>query len=207
VTVLYDPRRYINCWIPSVEHRYDLVDCVFIFIRSEPGPQPRRATASTPRARNTFLEPFLRRVSRSIHKSYAFVGLEGVPRGVLEAEFGIGKELQPDDPQWHSRFQEAVFEAVDAIPEDEVAEDEYGQPYYNDPDPKAPGKAADRLEVLTMDEYRKRVGEEAYVRETFADRDRNFVGILPREAQAVANLQTPPSSPEWGYMPADWSEI
>jgi hypothetical protein len=58
-----------------------------------------------------------------------------------------------------------------------------------------------------MDEYRKRVGEEAYVRETFADRDRNFVGILPREAQAVANLQTPPSSPEWGYMPADWSEI
>lgn len=100
---------------------------------------------------------------------------------MLEAQFGIGKDLQPGDQEWESLFRKAVCEAVDAIPEDDEL---YGT------NRKAAGKAEDRLEVLTMDEYRKRVGEEAYVRETFADRDRDFVGIPAHMAEEVATLQT-----------------
>lgn len=123
----------------------------------------------------TFLEWFLGLVAGRTHASYTLVGLENVPASILALQLGLTAdelalapkprgmaececECESSDHAWARVVQDRTIEAVKALPSDA---DEWLS------DDESPRVIEEEIEVLTMAEYRARVGEDIWARETF----------------------------------------
>lgn len=166
--VLYDPTwdgvtsriGFHSPWSP-----WDLSSHAVIIFR--PCPRDERVTHShlikEPTGRTgTFLHFFFCLVTNRYRGSYTFVGLENVPTHILAKELDLSSDdlllaaahqSTGDNEHWARVVAVRTIEAIRAIPSDD-------QEFL---------EVDDIVEVLTMDEYRAREGEDVWVRETFGD--------------------------------------
>jgi hypothetical protein len=131
-----------------------------------PAPAPKRQEEESA---ETFLRFFFKLVADRYHASYTLVGLENVPPHILGAELGLSSDdlllaaahqSSGDDDHWPRVVAERTMEAIRALPTDAgdfLSDDEEFL------------ELDDIVEVLTVHEYRTRVGEEVWECEAFGD--------------------------------------
>jgi hypothetical protein len=188
VVVRFAPDLPAMSWDPSEQAEFpegcsERVDGVFIFDESPDGEDAvmdhenhegiYEAMADELPMGRTFLHSFLAFAAHGEYKTYTFVGLEGLPRDALEKEFGV-EIADGDDVAGAMRGW--VLEAIRRVHTDEAEKDEDS----DDEEERAPVDISDlddRVQVLTADEYRGRVGEEQWRFETFADEPLNEEGF------------------------------
>lgn len=111
----------------------------------------------------TFLNNFLWCAAQRTHQTYTLVGIEGVPPALLAKEF----ELDPEDvaarsrgptDEWAKFVEQHVIEAIKGVEYDHIEEEE-----------EVYREVEEVVEVLTMAQYRARVGDEVWASETFGD--------------------------------------
>lgn len=111
----------------------------------------------------TFLWNYLWIAADRLHKSYTFVGLEEVAPELLALEFGLEvddviRRAQGPRDEWARFIAKHTLDAIERIPPDEDEERQMDK-----------RTTEEVVEVLTMEQYRTRIGEEAWVRESLND--------------------------------------
>lgn len=184
ILVLYDPA----CKGLAHDYRTDVpfwdagTHCIMVFracpSRLEGENAATRASDGSPSTGSvgiTFLNYFFFLVAERTHDSYTLVGLEDIPPPLLAIELGLDADdlaLAPrlgsegvghstdNADTWAQLVQDRVVQTISSFPSD--TEELFGD---------TPGfrKIEDMVEVLTMDQYRARVGEDVWRLETFGD--------------------------------------
>jgi hypothetical protein len=172
ILVLYDPELPLYPVEVSSGWGTQLLaetDCVFIFMECKAINDSREYEFQNDEW-PTFLHQFIVRAAFPLHKSYTFVGLEGVPLDILKAELRLRDRhlVFRDDPdEWANVLEDGVIAMAGYVKPEERPDDGERVPITREP--------GDNLEVITLDEYRQRVGDEIFDLETFADMDRRHI--------------------------------
>jgi hypothetical protein len=122
--------------------------------------QQQRPPSMSSEFQPTFLRVFFDLVAWGSHASYTLVGLEGIPPAVLAQELRLdphdtARRAAGSGPEWAAFVADHTFPHIGRL--------------YQTRHIDGLTKTLEHVRVLTMDEFRAEVGEEAWVRETMAD--------------------------------------